>query len=84
MEHVEDVRQYVPGGYHPVDIGDIMDNGPVTYTVMHKLGHGGFSTVWLVKRQCKQLKAPTLLKQPHFMPSKSSVLTSATWRRAMR
>lgn len=51
MEDVEDVEKYVPGGYHPVDIGDRL--GPAGdshhYTVLHKLGFGGFSTVWLAR-----------------------------------
>ena len=54
-EHVEDVERYTPGGYHPIDIGDILTNRQDSYTVVHKLGHGGFSTVWLVKRQRKQM-----------------------------
>lgn len=41
----EDVKKYVPGGYHPVDIGDKV----AQYTVLHKLGSGGFGTVWLVQ-----------------------------------
>lgn len=45
---VEDVEQYIPGGYHPVDIGDIICAGKTKYEVVHKLGHGGCSTVWLV------------------------------------
>lgn len=43
-EH-EDVQKYVPGGYHPVDIGDKI----AQYTALHKLGSGGFATVWLVQ-----------------------------------
>lgn len=42
---VEDVKKYVPGGYHPVDIGDEIDE----FIVVHKLGFGGFATVWLVQ-----------------------------------
>ena len=34
-------------GYHPVHLGDTFKDG--TYEVVHKLGYGGFSTVWLVK-----------------------------------
>lgn len=41
----EDVQKYVPGGLHPVDIGDKI----AQYTVLHKLGSGGFATVWLVQ-----------------------------------
>jgi serine/threonine protein kinase len=54
-EHVENVERYTPGGYHPVDIGDTITNRQDDYTVVHKLGHGGFSTVWLVKRKRKEL-----------------------------
>lgn len=43
----EDLNVYRPGGYHPVHLGDIYNNG--RYTVLHKLGYGSYSTVWLVK-----------------------------------
>lgn len=51
MEQVEDVEKLVLGGYHPVDIGDRLgpEDGSHCYTVLHKLGHGGFSTVWLTR-----------------------------------
>ncbi|KAG8158231.1 hypothetical protein KVR01_011992 [Diaporthe batatas] len=54
MEEVEEVERYVPGGYHPVDIGDRLgpEDGSHYYTVLHKLGYGGFSTVWLTR--CSQ------------------------------
>ncbi|KAI1136861.1 kinase-like protein [Hypoxylon sp. FL0543] len=41
---VEDVDLYNKGGFHPVHIGDVLDE---RFEVVHKLGHGGFSTVWL-------------------------------------
>lgn len=34
----------LPGGYHPVQIGDIYNR---KYCVIRKLGWGHFSTVWL-------------------------------------
>ncbi|KAL4897599.1 kinase-like domain-containing protein [Aspergillus ambiguus] len=40
-------NQSTPGGYHPVSLGDTVKNG--RYSVRHKLGWGGFSTVWLAK-----------------------------------
>lgn len=51
MSRIEDVEKYVPGGYHPVDIGDEIGtaDGVHRYAVLHKLGYGGFSTVWLVR-----------------------------------
>jgi hypothetical protein len=43
----ESVMRYRPGGYHPVCLGDTFKGG--RYTIHHKLGWGGFSTVWLAK-----------------------------------
>ncbi|KAI5862584.1 kinase-like protein [Durotheca rogersii] len=41
----EDLENYKPGGLHPVHLGDVYDGG--RYRVVHKLGFGGASTVWL-------------------------------------
>lgn len=41
----EEIEDYAPGGFHPVHLGDTFDNG--RYIVRHKLGAGGFATVWL-------------------------------------
>ena len=43
----EPLKEYVPGGFHPVALGDTFMDG--RYTVRHKLGHGGYSTVWLAR-----------------------------------
>lgn len=44
---VEDVEQYKTGGFHPIHLGDTFKDG--RYCVLHKLGYGGFSTVWLAR-----------------------------------
>lgn len=41
----ENVLNYKPGGFHPVCLGDTFKNG--RYKVHHKLGFGGYGTVWL-------------------------------------
>ena len=46
-EEVENLEQYCPGGYHPVHISDEYSNG--RYQIVHKLGFGSYSTVWLAK-----------------------------------
>ncbi|KAJ9150938.1 Kinase-like protein [Coniochaeta hoffmannii] len=43
---VEDLERYRPGGLHPIIVGDTLGEGE-QYEVVHKLGHGGFATVWL-------------------------------------
>ena len=44
---VECVQYYVPGGLHPLYLGDMVGNG--RYTILRKLGYGGYSTVWLAQ-----------------------------------
>lgn len=44
LDNIEDIENYKPGGFHPVHLGDIIYG---TYKVLHKLGHGSVSTVWL-------------------------------------
>lgn len=41
---VEDVEWYKPGGYCPVDVGDVIHD---RFKVADKLGYGGIATVWL-------------------------------------
>jgi hypothetical protein len=43
----ERLDRYAPGGFHPVVLGDTFCDG--RYTIRHKLGHGGFSIVWLAR-----------------------------------
>lgn len=43
----EDEEDYRRGGYHRVRVGEKFKDG--RYTVLHKLGWGHFSTVWMVR-----------------------------------
>jgi hypothetical protein len=45
----EPLQRYCRGGYHPVKLGDALNGG--TYKILHKLGWGGYSTVWAAKHQ---------------------------------
>ncbi|KAI1774324.1 kinase-like domain-containing protein [Hypoxylon cercidicola] len=46
IEGIEDVQRYNKGGYHPVHLDDVIDG---RFKVFHKLGSGGFGTVWLCR-----------------------------------
>ena len=47
QEYVENLESYHRGGFHPVQLDDELAGG--RYRVVHKLGYGSFSTVWLAK-----------------------------------
>lgn len=47
QEDVEYLERYQLGGYHPVRIGDEYSQG--RYCIVHKLGYGSYSTVWLAR-----------------------------------
>jgi len=50
-ERVENLDKYCTGGYHPIQLDNEFCNG--RYRVLHKLGHGTFSTVWLARDHLK-------------------------------
>ncbi|QPG97341.1 hypothetical protein C2857_006169 [Epichloe festucae Fl1] len=48
-EHIDGVERldyYRPGGYHPIQIGDVFQQ---RYRIIHKLGYGSYSTIWLAR-----------------------------------
>lgn len=49
QEDVEDLEGYHVGGYHPVHLHD--EYSDRRYKIVHKLGFGAYSTVWLAKDQ---------------------------------
>ncbi|KAI0134565.1 kinase-like domain-containing protein [Xylariales sp. AK1849] len=58
--NLENVEDYVEGGYHPVHIEDVLDG---RFEVVAKLGHGGFATVWLCFHiQSKKWRAVKILQ----------------------
>lgn len=58
---VENPNEYEPGGYHPVHLDDRL--GPDgRYRVVHKLGFGGFGTVWLCQETYRRRKLWRVVK----------------------
>ena len=45
-DDIEFIGNYCVGGYHPVHIHDRLHD---RYEVIHKLGHGSYSTIWLAR-----------------------------------
>ncbi|KAG8164184.1 hypothetical protein KVR01_006102 [Diaporthe batatas] len=46
IEDAEPPDRYCLGGYHPLDVGDVLRD---RYHIVHKLGFGSYSTTWLAK-----------------------------------
>jgi hypothetical protein len=70
LDRIEDVEKYIIGGYHPVNIGDILGEKENQYEVIHKLGSGG----------CQQSGSPTKQIRSAISPSRSFVPTPRmTW-----
>lgn len=72
------LHRYTKGGYHPITLGDFLDNG--RYKILHKLGWGGYSTVWaardkrLYKLLLIWLKATNLILEKGLMLRSRSAL----------
>lgn len=48
--YAEPLHRYQRGGYHPVHLGDCFEGTKGRkYRVLHKLGWGGYSTVWAAR-----------------------------------
>ncbi|KAH0593680.1 hypothetical protein MHUMG1_08430 [Metarhizium humberi] len=52
VDGAESLEKYTRGGYHPVMIGDVLNK---RYQIVDKLGHGGYSTVWLARDTQQEL-----------------------------
>lgn len=46
LDDVEDVEKYRYGGLHPINLHAVLNK---KYEIVHKLGHGGFATIWLAR-----------------------------------
>ncbi|KAF2420196.1 kinase-like protein [Tothia fuscella] len=66
----EPLEGYRRGGYHPILLGDLLKDG--RYRIVHKLGWGGYSTVWISvseqgerNREFKVLRAIASMRSEH-------------------
>ena len=75
LDGTENVEKYRPGGFHPIALGEEFAHG--RYRVIHKLGKGSFSTIWMARDQQKEsgklvalkaLRADVSFKPPNETP----------------
>ncbi|KIJ36332.1 hypothetical protein M422DRAFT_34296 [Sphaerobolus stellatus SS14] len=73
LQMTEEITRYVPGGLHPVTIGDILSG---KYRIMHKLGWGGYATVWLAQKtdETKTFVAVKITKSNEGHTQEASIL----------
>lgn len=68
---VESLERYAPGGYHPIQIGQLLHG---RYQLVDKLGFGCYSTVWLAHE----------IRSRRYVALKVSVADSSTQNRESR
>lgn len=70
----EPLHRYRKGGYHPISLGDILKDG--RYRILHKLGWGGYSTVWAVRDHRFRLTLPLGRREADKVPEKNDMSPS--------
>ncbi|KAB8270304.1 kinase-like protein [Aspergillus minisclerotigenes] len=71
IEGVERLERYRPGGYHPIHIGDVLK---VQYRVVHKLGHGAYSTIWLSRDEQQAVYVAVKISTGDSSPHEADIL----------
>ncbi|KAI1346496.1 kinase-like domain-containing protein [Xylaria sp. FL0043] len=67
QQGVEPASKYNRGGFHPIHLADVLND---RYEVIHKLGSGGFGTVWLCRdRQMEKWRAIKVMTADHSFDS---------------
>ncbi|RAH69458.1 kinase-like protein [Aspergillus aculeatinus CBS 121060] len=72
IEDVERMEYYQPGGYHPVTIGDHLHG---RYRVIHKLGHGTYSTIWLARDERSRIYVAVKVCTAYSKPPEIDVIS---------
>ncbi|PYI01809.1 kinase-like protein [Aspergillus sclerotiicarbonarius CBS 121057] len=75
IEGVERLERYRPGGYHPIRVGDVLND---RYRVIHKLGHGAYSTIWLSHDEQRAAYVAVKVSTADSSPHEGDVLRSLT------
>jgi serine/threonine protein kinase len=66
LNDVEPLDVYEPGGYHPVVPGQVLLD---RYHIVHKLGYGGYSVIWLARDLLKARHVALKIGKSHDLVS---------------
>ena len=69
--NAEDAELYKAGGLHPIHIGDTLKDD--RYEIVHKLGFGSFSTVWLARDTLQQCYVSLKISRADFRPDSNEL-----------
>lgn len=72
IDDAEPFYRYSPGGYHPVAIGDRLGGHD---RLLHKLGYGSYSTVWLARDETIQRLVAVKVCTADASPRESAILS---------
>lgn len=75
IEGVERLERYQPGGYYPALIGDMFKD---RYRIVHKLGQGTYSTVWLARDEQQAVYVAVKIGTGDSPSSEADVLCAIT------
>jgi serine/threonine-protein kinase SRPK3 len=70
-DDIERIYHYQPGGYHDISIGDVLNK---RYRIVHKLGYGGYSTIWLARDEMTSKYAATKVATADSSDNETNIL----------
>ncbi|KAJ5697873.1 protein kinase-like protein [Penicillium malachiteum] len=70
---VEKPEKYRAGGYYPAVVGDTLKE---RYQIVHKLGHGSYSTIWLARDTQKEAYVALKINTADFKSDQAKIQSS--------
>ncbi|KAK3934079.1 hypothetical protein QBC46DRAFT_246174, partial [Diplogelasinospora grovesii] len=74
---VESLEKYIPGGYHPIMVGDVLHD---RYRIVDKIGFRGYSTAWLAYDTCQNRYVAVKVGTANSPPRETEILRTISTR----